>query len=64
MCAVDMSGCGHVKDPSLRPMAVFPSGPCVAFKRMCRKCPPQLSTPGCFWPGDCSPAETDPTEMS
>lgn len=35
MCTVDMSGCGHVKDPSLRPMAVFPSGPCVAVKRMC-----------------------------
>lgn len=35
VCAVDVSWCGHVKDPSLRPMAVFPSGPSVAFKRVC-----------------------------
>lgn len=64
MCAVDMSGCGHVKDPSLRPMAVFPSGPCVAVKRMCAE-----NVPHSFLPLDVLGLETAhlqrlPTEMS
>lgn len=46
-----------------RDMAEPFSGPCVNVDSVCRKYPPKLSPPEYLQAEDCSPTESDPTEI-